>query len=104
VIRRTRNLGELASRSPETLKHERCVLVQNKEEHQKGVCVRRFSQGLCKTTKGPVDSFKGFQKDPKEPFHLWEKSNPETGRSVDPAEARGLHHQVRLGRRLVVEK
>jgi hypothetical protein len=42
--------------------------------------------------KGPVDSFKGFQQEPEEPFRLREKSDPETGRSVDPAEVGGLHH------------
>jgi hypothetical protein len=41
-----------------------------------------------------VDSFKGFQQEPEEPFRLREKSDPETGRSVDPAEVGGLHQLI----------
>jgi hypothetical protein len=38
-----------------------------------------------------VDLFKGFQQEPEEPFRprIW--NDPETGRSVDPAEVGGLH-------------
>jgi hypothetical protein len=42
-----------------------------------------------------VDLFKGFQQEPEEPFRLRNWNDPETGRSVDPAEVGGLH----LGRR-----
>jgi hypothetical protein len=37
-----------------------------------------------------VDLFKGFQHEPKEPFwpRIW--NNPETERSVDPAEVEGV--------------
>jgi hypothetical protein len=56
--------------------------------------VHRFSQGLCQRTKGPVDLFKGFQQEPEEPFRLRNWNDPETGRSVDPAEVGGLHQVV----------
>jgi hypothetical protein len=41
-----------------------------------------------------VDLFKGFQQEPEEPFRLRNWNDPETGRSVDPAEVGGLHQVV----------
>jgi hypothetical protein len=58
-FKRTRSLGELACRSPETPKRERCVGSEQRRASKRG-CVHRFSQDLCQRTKGPVDLFKGF--------------------------------------------
>jgi hypothetical protein len=55
--------------------------------------VHRFSQGLCQRTKGPVDLFKGFQQELEEPFRLKNWNDPETERSMDPAEVGGLHQK-----------
>jgi hypothetical protein len=97
----TRSLGELACRSPENLKPERCWF--ETEKSSKVERVHRFSQGLCQRTKGPVDLFKGFQQEPEEPFRLRNWNDPETGRSVDPAEVGGLHQRVRVIVTLVLQ-
>jgi hypothetical protein len=44
--------------------------------------------------KGPVDSFKGFQQRTRRAISAQKKIDPETGRSVDPAEVGGLHQVV----------
>jgi hypothetical protein len=64
----------------------------SKAEH-----VHRFSQGLCQRTKGPVDLFKGFQGGARRAISAQKKNDPETGRSVDPAEVGGLHTLTSLG-------
>jgi hypothetical protein len=50
--------------------------------------------------EGPVDSFKGFQQEPEEPFRLRRRSIQRPGghrtllRSQNPAEVGGLHHLI----------
>jgi hypothetical protein len=91
-VGRTRSLGELACRSPETPKRERCVGSEQRRA-PKAERVHRFSQGLCQRTKGPVDLFKGFQQEPEEPFRLRRRTIQRPG-GQNPAEVGGLHQVV----------
>jgi hypothetical protein len=89
----TRSLRELACRSSETLKCERCV-GSEKRRALKDERVHRFSQSLCQGIKGTCGFIQGVPAGVRRAISAQKKIDPETRRSQNPVEVGGLHQVV----------